>query len=159
MKNKITLIFLLILVIPMVFVILSRVNRHAEIGKEFIGVGGKKTILLEPDKWTEKEFPLLPYIQPINMQEKLKNGEWMVVLYHYDCPECKEVIDELIEKKTENLFLMEVPPYGESVFLENINCARLNESESKEWFVTTPVILTIKNHVVVQVIMPKGNNK
>jgi hypothetical protein len=94
----------LVFAVPATWAMMSvEKNDLAELGTEFIGADGRKTILLEPDKWVGKEFPLLPYIEPPEVGEKLKIGEWTVVLYHHDCPKCKEVINDLMEKKTENL--------------------------------------------------------
>jgi hypothetical protein len=39
-------------------------NNLVELGTEFIGADGRKTILLQPDKWVGKPFPLLPYNRP-----------------------------------------------------------------------------------------------
>jgi hypothetical protein len=108
----------LIVALPITYAMFSvQKNEIAELGTEFIGADGKKTVLLEPEKWIGKEFPLLSFIEPTEEQDKLKNGEWTIVLYHHDCPKCQEVINEFIEKKTENLACVEVPPYAEKVIL------------------------------------------
>ena len=36
-----------------------------------------------------KRFPLLDYV---DVGETLKDGKWLVVLYHHDCPKCMEEI-------------------------------------------------------------------
>jgi len=111
---------------------------------EFIGVDGKKTILLAPEKWLGKSLPLLPYIEPPEVREKLKTGEWTVVLYHYDCLHCTAVNDELLEKKTENLVCVDVPPLGTSLmtFPNVVNSSIIMKQQI---FVETPVVLSLVN--------------
>jgi hypothetical protein len=119
-------------------------NKLVELGTEFIGIDGKKTILLEPEKWVGKEFPLLPYIEPVEIREKLKNGKWIVVLYHHNCTKCKEVIDELIKNKTENLVCVEIPPFSGKF------CgARLIDVQS--WIVESPVVVCLVNNQIVYI--------
>jgi hypothetical protein len=110
-KLNIFVVIWLIIASVVTFMMLSvKENDYAELGKEFIGAGGKKTILLVPDKWKGKKFPLLPYIEPIEIQNELIYGKWIVVLYHKNCPKCKEVIDSLIAGKTKNWIGIEVSP-------------------------------------------------
>jgi len=45
--------------------------------------------VLEPKTWVGKELPILEYI---DIAESLKEGNWLVLLYHYDCPDCIETI-------------------------------------------------------------------
>ena len=41
--------------------------------------------VLEPETWVGKELPILEHI---DIAESLKKGTWLVLLYHYDCPDC-----------------------------------------------------------------------
>ena len=138
----------LLLAVPATYAMMSVTkNDLAELGTEFIGADGRKTVLLQPEDWVGKKWPLLPYIEPPEVREKLKNGNWTVVLYHHDCPKCKEVIDDLIEKKTENLVCVEVPPLGTShmVFPNAVNSSI---NMKKQIFVETPVVLVLLNSLV-----------
>jgi hypothetical protein len=77
-KNRIIAIVVvwLVVAIPVTLAMFSiQENDFAEIGTEFVGTDGKKTILLKPEKWIGKEFPLLPYIEPTEAREKLKTGK------------------------------------------------------------------------------------
>ena len=77
----------LVLAVPVTWAMMSvEKNDLAELGTEFIGADGQKTILLQPEKWVGKKLPILPYIEPPEVREKLKTGAWTVVLYHHDCP-------------------------------------------------------------------------
>jgi hypothetical protein len=70
------------------------------------------------------------------------------LVYHHDCPKCEEAINEFIEKKTENLACVEVPPYGKKQFHEKINEMKLNKT--KQWYVVTPLVLTVENKKIIK---------
>ena len=53
------------------------------------GLGNKRTVLLEPEKWVGKGFPLFDYI---DIGSELEFGEWIVVLYREQCPSCQEAV-------------------------------------------------------------------
>ena len=50
--------------------------------------------VLEPKTWVGKELPILEYI---DIAESLKKGTWLVLLYHYDCPDCVVTIPKFPE--------------------------------------------------------------
>ena len=135
----------LILAVPVTYAMMSVTkNDLAELGTEFIGADGRKTVLLDPDRWIGKTWPLLPYIEPSEVREKLKTGKWTVVLYHHDCQKCKEVIDDLIEKKTENLVCVAVPPL-DAVNRQLQNVVNSSIDMKQQVFVETPVVLSLAN--------------
>jgi len=43
--------------------------------------------VLEPQTWVGKELPILDYM---DIGDKLSNGNWLVLFYHHDCPDCAE---------------------------------------------------------------------
>jgi hypothetical protein len=111
--------------------------------------------VLEPETWIGKELPILEHI---DIGGQLKTGNWLVVLYHHDCPSCAKVIPK-IEKMANSLrssddfmhtALIEIPPYGHAQRGENTNCTLGKLDNSKEWFVTTPVSLFVRDLVVHQ---------
>ena len=55
-------------------------------------IGDGKVVVLEPEKWIGKRFPLLDYI---DIGDRLKQGKWLVLLYHHDCPKCQTVVRTL----------------------------------------------------------------
>ena len=70
-------------------------------------MGNGKIVVLEPEKWIGKHFPLLDYI---DIGDKLKKGKWVVLLYHHDCAKCQKAIKDHHSSKT---ILVEMPPYAE----------------------------------------------
>jgi len=115
--------------------------------------------VLEPSKWIGKELPILGHIDIAN---QLKNGNWLAVLYHHDCPDCQKAINQL-ERLTANfssneaflrIALIEVPPYkviNNDSINKNSPCIIGKLDFTKKWFVTTPVIVLLSNHSVVKV--------
>lgn len=54
-------------------------------------VGNGRIVVLKPEKWVGKRFPLFDYIAA---SDDLKRGKWFVLLYHHDCPACQEVLQK-----------------------------------------------------------------
>ncbi len=142
----------LFIIIPTSLVMFSvRTNDLSELGTVFTGADGKETILLEPEKWKKDEFPLLPYIEPPEVREKLKTGNWTVVLYHHDCPKCQKVIEELAAKGEPNVVCVEVPPYGGRYLTKyrvNFIFSRFNEN-CNTFFIITPKQIYVSECIVV----------
>ena len=133
----------LFIIIPTSLVMFSvRTNDLSELGTVFTGVDGKETILLEPEKWKKGEFPLLPYIEPPQVREQLKSGKWTVVLYRYDCPKCKEVMNDLVLKGGLNIVSIELPPYGGRSF-DGVGFVHAKLTDKMVWFVETPIIVSV----------------
>lgn len=109
--------------------------------------------ILEPETWIGKRLPLLEHIDIV---EKLKRGNWIVLLYHHECPDCAEVIPRYEEMaryhKVNNdslqIALIEIPPYAPSMARRNSSCAMGRLDDKKEWFVTTPTKLYLENSIV-----------
>jgi uncharacterized membrane protein YphA (DoxX/SURF4 family) len=118
-----------------------KIDDLSALGTEFIGADGRKTILLEPEKWSNGEFPILQYIEPKEVRALLKTGDWMVVLYRHDCSQCEKTISELKSKGASKVVCVEVPPYGESGKVPaGFVCAKLKDTLL--WFVETPVVIS-----------------
>ena len=118
--------------------------------------GNGNIVVLEPEKWIGKPLPLLKYI---DIGNQLASGEWIVVLYHYDCLECQVAITKYEhlayewKKRSVNLqiALIEVPPYGnktDSLVSVNSNCTRGHLNDNKEWFIKTPSVFQSANGMV-----------
>jgi thiol-disulfide isomerase/thioredoxin len=102
--------------------------------------------VLEPGTWIGKELPIIDYI---DIGKQLEKGNWLVLFYHYDCPDCVKAIAELEDIANDlagnedilKIALVEVPPYGPKVI--NKNCTLGQLDNSKEWFVTTPAAILL----------------
>jgi hypothetical protein len=109
--------------------------------------------VLEPETWVGKELPILEHI---DIAETLKKGTWLVLFYHYDCPGCGEAIP-MYERMARDLagnedFLriafVAVPPYGQGPVNESCPCTLGRLAETKEWFVTTPVVALLTDAMI-----------
>jgi len=115
-----------------------------------VGRGG--VVVLEPETWVGKRFPL---IEHIDIGEQLAYGDWLVVLYRHDCPECRELLsgfamdgatwgmDPLGTWKGTRVALIELPPYGSGSvdpFLSGFTLGRL--AGPWKWAVPTPTEIT-----------------
>jgi len=109
--------------------------------------------VLEPETWVGKELPIL---ESIDMGEQLKSGNWLVVLYHYDCPDCAKAIPQYEQMARDlkgneeflQVALIEVPPYGRGPISEDSPCVLGRMDVSKEWFVITPAVVLTSRCVV-----------
>lgn len=99
--------------------------------------------ILKPGTWIGKELPILEHI---DIAETLRKGTWLVLLYHYDCPDCGWAIPKYEQMARElegsedflRIALIAVPPYGRGPLSENCPCTLGRLDRTKEWFVTTP---------------------
>jgi len=110
--------------------------------------------VLEPETWVGKKLPILEYI---DIAESLKKGTWLILLYHYDCPDCAEAIPRY-ERMARDLAgnedflriaLISVPPYGKGPVSANCPCTLGRLAETKEWFVTTPAVALLTDGQVI----------
>ncbi len=117
-------------------------------------IGDGKLVVLEPEKWIGKRFPLLDYI---DIGDKLKEGKWLVVLYHHDCPKCQEILRGLarITRKSavQQVALVAMPPYGQEdgVVSSPQDFVKGHLKPVKDWFAETPIMATLQNGVFVGV--------
>ena len=55
-------------------------------------IGDGKIVVLDPENWAGRPCPLLDYI---DIGDQLREGDWLVLLYHRDCPGCQRAIEKL----------------------------------------------------------------
>jgi thiol-disulfide isomerase/thioredoxin len=88
----------------------------------------------------------LPILQHLDIGERLSKGNWLILLYHHDCPDCIRAIAKYEQVARElagnedflQIALIEVPPYGRSPIGQNTLCTLGQLAQTKEWFVSTP---------------------
>jgi hypothetical protein len=107
------------------------------------------SIILEPSEWIGGRFPLNEYLsQHVDVSE----GNWLVVLYHHDCPECQEALvryDEMSRQlamttKEAKVLLVEVPPYATEEASSTFAAMHMQLSDQFDWFVQTPTEILIQ---------------
>lgn len=119
-------------------------------------IGDGKIVVLEPEGWLGKRFPLSAYI---DIGNGLQFGKWIVVLHRHDCWECqvampkyRQAADALAGRSgSPRVVLVEMPPYADTVTRRDDNerqllIARL--SDAHEWFAKTPIELAVTDGIV-----------
>ncbi len=105
-------------------------------------------IVLEPEDWPGKKFPLLEHIDL-----DVSQGTWVVLLHRHDCPKCQEVLpqyEQLAMQAAERyqVAIVEVPPHDAMHILPKNHCRTGKLTDLQEWFVQTPVEIELENGVV-----------
>lgn len=157
----------LIFCIPSAWSMLSFVetNTHgglSALGQVFEGADGKPVVVLEPKKWVGKEFPLLGHI---DIGKRLNEGEWIILLFHHDCPNCQKAIPVyanlgnkfLNEGKLTRIALVEVPPFGDAdgvACISTPSCMKGRLNNSWAWFFQAPIEIQLNDGIVIGVAGP-----
>lgn len=122
-------------------------------------LGDSQFVVLEPEKWIKKPFPLLEHI---DVGGRLGKGEWIVLLFHHDCHSCQDAIPAYAslghrlanDAQPTGVALIEMPPYGNSHgagLTESSPCINGRLSESREWFVEAPVEIRLSQGIVTSI--------
>lgn len=138
--------------------------RPASLGSDDEIVGYSRIVLLEPQEWVGERFPLF---NQIDVGNRLARGAWVLVLYHLNCPKCHEVIAKYERMASDSgdqpdrprVALVEVPQAGasrEGLVVSNPACVMGRLNESQEWFVSTPVVLSLENAIVTKLSEEPG---
>jgi hypothetical protein len=150
-----TAIFVLLLLVGVLGGVIMGASRPGDIGTNNEIDVNQAVVLLEPEKWVGRRCPILKYI---DIGNELSHGSWLVVLYHHDCPRCREVVPEYEAKAravaadptAPKTAFLAVPPHGDPLwqFDPGSCCQQGRLNDSKNWFVTTPAVLRLKDGVV-----------
>lgn len=124
------------------------------------------TILLEPEKWVGKPFPLSRFIRS---GDEVRRGDWTVLLYRSDCPKCQEALRQFEPKPSKStpaqrlrrVALIELPPFSTSGApnhpdTDSACVLRLRLDENHVWLAATPAVLKLSNSVVAAVRSESG---
>lgn len=119
-----------------------------------------RVVVLQPEAWVGKRFPLAAHI---DVGGTLSQGEWTVVLYRHDCPDCRQALpryqerarEQSIARRTSRLALVQLPPYAEhEVGLTSPDrsaCLYGVLSDAAHWFAVTPIEVRLQEGVVLGV--------
>jgi hypothetical protein len=100
-------------------------------------------VVMKPDTWVNKPLILTQYVE---ISADLTRGEWIVLVYHSDCPKCRDALLKYVclaelsasKRGAPGIAFVEVPPYRVDEFtLKDAVHGRLRDEY--EWFVQTPV--------------------
>ena len=91
-------------------------------------------------------------LEQIDVADELRSGIWIVLFYHFNCPDCRETIpvyEEIYNSLKGNdeairFAFIEMPPYGDKnqqIVSADTECLR--GQLMKKWFVTTPLVVIL----------------
>lgn len=107
-------------------------------------------MILDPGKWIGKQFPIGEFLSP---RVNLEYGEWTVLIYHHDCPQCQAALPSyyaLAELSAANggnrrILLIETPPYANKMRDAVTAAVHVRLADEQEWFVQTPIEIQIQD--------------
>ncbi len=132
--------------------------RPAAITPQGAIAGQSQFVVLKPAEWIGNRFPLIDWV---DIGGQLARGEWIVLLYHVGCPECREMIAEYGQlghdphkaSDARRVALIQAPHSG-SRFTGDVDvsscpgCVSGQLSDSRRWFVSTPAVVFLEDGVV-----------
>jgi len=122
-----------------------------------------KYIVVRPEnqtssKQTSEEWPMLEHI---DIADSLTSGIVVVLLYHLDCPGCKEAI-ELYDRTSRELAgsedairfaFIEIPPYTSEqngLIPPDTPCLAGRLDTGREWYITSPFVVVLVDGSLVK---------
>ncbi len=110
------------------------------------------------EKTVAEEWPMLKHI---DIADSLKTGIAVVLLYHFDCPTCREAIpmyDQMCRdlsggEDAIRFAFVEIPPYcqnEDSPIPPGTTCLTGKLDSSKEWYIATPLVVLIQDGSVIK---------
>jgi hypothetical protein len=152
-KTLTALIAWLALAVPALFAMLSlKQQPHATLGTEFIGADGRITVMLEPDMWVGKMFPLWDNVDDASRQ-LLEKGEWNIVISRKQCEECKRLIERL--GTAVPLALLELDDDSMGTTMHSDIQSMVSVTGSLEiaplWVILTPLLIKCQDGVCVSI--------
>jgi len=130
-------------------------NAHVTISKDGVLVQQ----VLVPGDWVGHEMPLLDHI---DVGDELRRGEWILLLYRHDCPQCQQVLATIADRHPPDacrVCAVQVPPYGpesQHGVLSGRSLLRGRLNDKRNWFVPTPVLISLSDGMVKQVNIQDG---
>ena len=115
--------------------------------------GDGKTVVLRPETWIGKRFPLLPWVET---DAALDRGQWTVILYRTGCDRCERLLRDYENGDTrfgvENVAFIALESFGDKpvrqVLRANTSgCTRGDYS----WLVEAPLELRLNGGKVISV--------
>lgn len=126
-------------------------------------------VTIEPREWLKKDCKLINFVPPATA-DRLREGDWLVILHRHDCDACRELlkkelrIEELkqLSDSEVSVALIEVPgnaTVGLSYAPLWASVSTALQSSDTTWLVRTPVSFMINRGVVQQVFSDDALNR
>jgi hypothetical protein len=138
--------------------------------------GDARFVVLEPERWVGKNFPLL---KQIDVGLRLAQGQWTVVLFHHDCPACRQALPQYEQAGGESsrqsgvtqVALIELPPYEQTApaatpgnhvagkETRKSSCLHGRLSAARDWFVGTPTVISLLDGKVLSAVESRSEDE
>jgi hypothetical protein len=120
------------------------------IGERTISPTGRERIMLNPQNWLNKKFPLTQHFQkPFDELIDIKNIR-TIILIHSDCPRCRELIKQFENQNSTDVIWVELPLKTKSDTIQT--CLPIFQlDQTKDWFAITPCTINLKNGICVKI--------
>jgi thiol-disulfide isomerase/thioredoxin len=116
----------------------------------------EKYEVVDASKWPNQQWPLLQYI---DIADKLQIGDWVVFMYHNDCPDCRasmpvyEKFYNDLKGNNVDMAFVEMQPYEDGRMQlmpadSKVNKGRLGGD--KMWYAETPVVIVLRDGLVLK---------
>jgi len=110
--------------------------------------------VLEPETWIGKELPIIDYI---DIGNQLREGNWLVLFFHHDCPDCQKALKQSESfDENNNVFkraFVEISPFSTKKINNTVFVIHGRLSATKQWIVETPTKIYIKDNIVTKVLV------
>ena len=106
-------------------------------------------ILLDPQRWVGKEFPLFSRFAEPTGFEALRQGTWSVLLVQSGCPTCAKKMAELEKEKPENVAIVVISSSAGRIASPSLPVFWLDKQNA--WSAVTPCMIELSDGICVNV--------
>jgi hypothetical protein len=168
-----TLLALIVVLLGTIVTVAAVAYKPVTQGNNGVVDADSHIVVLEPEKLVGNYFSLAGQI---DVGPQLKQGRWIVVMYHADCETCRKAIPVYKEFNARvrdreggidiKICFVEMPPYaaprddplhgfaGEDSSSRHISSGttsiRGKLSEKHEWFATTPIVVELSDGLILK---------
>ncbi len=121
---------------------------------------GRRAVLLEPERWIGRPLPLLPYIEPEELRNRISGSreDCEIVIFRRDCDRCRRLIAKISTQTGDDAFqlvLLEVVssyPHKVAIGDETARVKWGRLAASIDWYVSTPTVIRLSQGKVAKVV-------
>ncbi len=119
-------------------------------------LGDGETVILAPERWLGKRFPLLPFT---DVGSQLDRGEWLVILYRGQCAGCRNALPEYERvardfagsRDAPRVALVLMPPWDDFQTRTDTACTVGRVTRITYCFAQTPTEVVLRDGIVCAV--------
>jgi hypothetical protein len=117
-------------------------------------IGESQAVILYPNEWLDKRFPLLEYV---DVHKDIGKGKCVLIFYRTNCSKCAKHFEHLSKQNDfqndsdVNIVCIEIDGLPQNELRSRFDNGKWywgNLKSVKRWFVETPTILTVENGYV-----------